>query len=162
MRNVILSMPRCGSAWLAAYFGYLHDPHTIPKVGAGIVDTGAAADPDRAWRRHRGETTIVLSGDLDRVLQSLWVHDVPVSPELGAAWKDRLERVALFNNLPLFFYEHLFTEKDWNEIERLHDVLDEDFDPIRWVNQMECNVQHQMSYYTAERFESYMRWLRAS
>ena len=26
MSNVILSMPRCGSAWLASYFGYLHDP----------------------------------------------------------------------------------------------------------------------------------------
>ena len=98
MRNVIMALPRCGSAWLAAYFGYLHDPlmHLSQAQVAhhSIVDTGAAVDPEMALGRYKAANTVVVVGSSSRVSQSLAKLGYPVGRSLVEEWTDRLARCA--------------------------------------------------------------------
>ena len=167
MRNVILSLPRCGSAWLAAYFGYLHDPmmYIDPVKGIGrysVVDTGAAVDPGAAYAKYHPDRAVVLVGHEDRITQSLQALGFPVSRELVLEWSDRLHNFAIGKRLPLFHYGDFFGNTDLGAAEDLCAALGEDFDTLRWANQREVKVTHDIKYYTTERYENYVRWLRAS
>jgi hypothetical protein len=167
MRNVILSLPRCGSAWLAAYFGYLHDPlmnMTWDSVkNYSIVDTGAATDPEQAFLQYGADRTVVLTRNVDRVVASLRRLDFPVGRELVEAWDARLRECARKYGLPLFDYGDLFGRHGYmEEAARLADRLGEDWDSVRWTNQREVNVQHNITEYSRPGYDQYLRWLRAS
>lgn len=167
MRNVILSLPRCGSAWLAAYFGYLHDPliHLSQAQVAhhSIVDTGAAVDPEMALGRYKADNTVVVVGSSSRVSQSLAKLGYPVGRSLVEEWTDRLARCALNNQLSMFEYSDLFGEFALaDEPLRLCEALGEDYDSARWSNQQQLNVQHSILHYSADGYNRYVEWLRAS
>ena len=167
MSNVILSMPRCGSAWLASYFGYLHDPlvHTTwdnIRPHHSIVDTGACVDPIRAAEKW-GRRPVALIRDNADIVRSLQMLNYPVTPELVEGWEIRLQDATFVEGWPLFRYEDLLgLDSRTGEIIRLHECLGEEVDWLKWDNHQKFNVQHSIADYDAEAFEYYVSWLNAS
>lgn len=170
MNLAILAMPRSGSAWLASYLGYLHDPlRTFDWEEVrqyNIVDTGAAYNPGVVYHKYRKagkEVAVLLRGSKD-VYRSL--HASGKFPEVTEAhvcgWLDGLSEVAERYSLTTVWAEDLLLGRyTAMHAEEFLDCIGEEFDRVRWANQKELNVQASLDLYTAEAFQRYRRWVDA-
>lgn len=169
MTVAVMAMPRSGSAWLAAYFGWLHDPlieRTWDEVKAyGIVDTGAAYNPERAYDKYvaEGKRVFLLLRRADNVFASLDRTSAfeGVTRYHTVQWLDNLAFLAEEKDVPVVWYEDLFGRYSSMHGGEIAEYTREDFDHIRWQNQQHVNVQTDLRRYTSSAFDRYKEWIDA-
>jgi len=162
MRNLIMALPRTGSAWLASYFGYLHDPMAsagVVPVGYSVVDTGAAINPSLLYEKFEPDRCIIMLRDSGEVVQSLTRLGFVIKLETVQRWCSTLLAFSLARNIRFFDYEQIF-RNDTDRLELCRE-LGEEYDTFRFKNQMLCNVQQDITTYTTEGYDEYKRWLHA-
>lgn len=164
MRPVVLALPRSGSAWLASYLGYLHDPilHRDPFLwgpNAGVVDTGAAYNPEKAWRKYGEGPACVLLRDQDAAYRSLVKLNHSVTREDVGQWYRKLYDFAMDNQLFVFWYEDIFDNRQI--LESLCHYMNCEYDSIWAENARQLHIEHPYKYYTPDAWRRYVEWVDA-
>jgi hypothetical protein len=165
VRPVVLALPRSGSAWLASYLGYLHDPilHRDPFLwgpNAGVVDTGAAYNPEKAWRKYEEGPACVLLRDPTSAWRSLVKLNHSVTMEDVGEWDRKLYDFATGNNLPVFWYEDIFHPLR-SSLESLCHHMNCEYDYIWAENARQLHIEHPYGLYTREAWDRYTTWIDA-
>lgn len=165
MSGVVLSLPRCGSAWLASYLGYLHDPIThldMSRIGPrGVVDTGCGIDVDAALRKYTGRTKVFLVRNPEEIRASLSKMGFPTAgPELEEAY-EYMHTVSMAHGTAVYYYDSLFSG-DLRVLDGLCRELGCEFDAVWAENAMRLHVEHQHSdFLDGCALRKYKEWLYA-
>lgn len=166
MRPVVLALPRSGSAWLASYLGYLHDPilHRDPFLwgpNAGVVDTGAAYNPERVWQcRYGGGPAVVLLRWPKDAYESLVKLNHSVTQEDVTGWYEKLINFAHGNLVPIYWYHDIMAPHSG----ALHSLCNEllcEYDSIWAENARQLHIEHPYKYYTPDAWKRYVEWVDA-
>lgn len=164
MRPVVLALPRSGSAWLAAYLGYLHDPVThldlrLLPPSCGVVDTGAAYNPEKVWRRYGEGPACVLLRNPEEAYASMVKLSNTVSFSDVAEWYNKLYEFGTDNDLPVFWYDDIFSVLP--SLEHLCDRMGCEYE-LTWAkNFKRLRIEHPFSDYTRETWDRYVEWADA-